>query len=78
MDGKILDSEGQYVAYIRANQIYDLSGKKLYDLRGQKIYKPTGELVVHHSDFDVLIPSHSRMGKLSGGTRISMLLGTPG
>jgi acetyl esterase len=35
-------------------------------------------LVVHHSDFDVLIPSHSRIGKLSGGTRISMLLGTPG
>ena len=31
MDGKILDSEGQYVADIRANQIYDLSGKKLYD-----------------------------------------------
>jgi hypothetical protein len=37
-----------------------------------------GQLVVHHSDFDVLIPSHSRIGKLSGGTRISMLLGTPG
>ena len=36
------------------------------------------QLVVHHSDFDVLIPSHSRIGKLSGGTRISMLLGTPG
>jgi len=35
-------------------------------------------LVVHHSDFDVLIPSHSRIGKLSGGTRIAMLLGTPG
>ena len=35
-------------------------------------------LVVHHSDFGVLIPSHSRIGKLSGGTRISMLLGTPG
>ena len=34
-------------------------------------------LVVHHSDFDVLIPSHSRMGKFSGGKRISMLLGTP-
>ena len=31
MDGKIFDSEGQYVADIRANQIYDLSGKKLYD-----------------------------------------------
>jgi hypothetical protein len=36
------------------------------------------ELVVHHSDFDVLIPSHSRIGKVSGGTRITMLLGTPG
>jgi hypothetical protein len=35
-------------------------------------------LVVHHSDFDVLIPSHSRMGKFSGGKRISMLRGTPG
>ena len=45
MDGKILNSEGQYVADIRLNEIYDLSGKKLYHLRGQKIYKPTGELV---------------------------------
>lgn len=36
------------------------------------------KLVVHHSDFDVFIPSHSRIGKLSGATRISMLLGTPG
>ena len=36
------------------------------------------ELVVHHNDFDVLIPSHSRMGKFSGGKRISMLRGTPG
>lgn len=35
-------------------------------------------LVVHHNDFDVLIPGHSSIGKLSGGTRISMLLGTPG
>jgi hypothetical protein len=35
-------------------------------------------LVVHHSGFDVLIPSHSRMGKFSGGKRISMLRGTPG
>jgi hypothetical protein len=47
MDGKILNSEGQYVADIRLNEIYDLSGKKLYHLRGQKIYKPTGELVGH-------------------------------
>ena len=45
MDGKIYSSSGQYVANIRANQIYDLAGHKLYDLRGQKIYKPTGELV---------------------------------
>jgi len=35
-------------------------------------------LVVHRSDFDVLIPSHSRMGKFSGGKRISMLRATPG
>ena len=47
MDGKILNSEGRYVADIRLNEIYDLSGKKLYQLRGQKIYKPTGELVGH-------------------------------
>ena len=47
MGGKIFDSEGQYVADIRANGIYDLAGKRLYDLRGQKIYKPTGELVGH-------------------------------
>jgi len=47
MDGKVFNSEGQYVANIRVNEIYDLSGRKLYDLRGQKIYKPTGELVGH-------------------------------
>jgi hypothetical protein len=47
MDGKIFNSEGQYVADIRASGIYALSGKKLYDLRGKKIYKPTGELVGH-------------------------------
>ena len=47
MDGKIFNSEGQYVAAVIANGIYDLSGKKLYDLRGQKIYKPTGEFVGH-------------------------------
>ena len=41
MDGKVFNSEGQYVANIRANEIYDLSGRKLYYLRGQKIYKPT-------------------------------------
>ena len=43
-----------------------------------KLLDPSYNLVVHHSDFDVLIPSHSRIGRLSGGTRISMLLGTPG
>jgi len=47
MDGKILNSNGQYVAFIRANEIYDPAGKRLYYLRGQKIYKPTGELVGH-------------------------------
>ena len=47
MDGKILNSEGHYIAFIRANAIFDLSGKKLYDLKGQNIYKTTGELVGH-------------------------------
>jgi hypothetical protein len=47
MDGKIFDSDGHYVAYVRANAVYDLSGNKLYELRGQNIYKPTGELVGH-------------------------------
>ena len=47
MDGKVFNSEGQHVADIRVNEIYDLSGRKLYDLQGQKIYKPTGELVGH-------------------------------
>ena len=49
MDGKIINSEGRYIADIRASKIYDLSGKRLYDLRGQKIYKPTGELMGHLS-----------------------------
>lgn len=47
MDGKIFSSDGQYVADIRANGIYDLAGRRLYDLRGEKIYKPTGELIGH-------------------------------
>jgi hypothetical protein len=47
MDGKIFNSDGAYIAFIRANAIYDLSGNKLYDLKGQNIYKTTGELVGH-------------------------------
>jgi tetratricopeptide (TPR) repeat protein len=37
-----------------------------------------GDLVPRHSDYDWLILSQSRMGKSSGGTRIWMLLATPG
>jgi hypothetical protein len=36
------------------------------------------QLVPRHSDYDWLILSQSRMGKCSGGTRIWMLLATPG
>ena len=35
-------------------------------------------LVARHRGFDGLILSHWRMGSCSGGTRISMLRGTPG
>ena len=52
MDGKILNSEGQYVAYIRESKIYNPAGRKLYDLRAKKIYKPTGELVGHLNSAD--------------------------
>jgi hypothetical protein len=45
MGGRIFNSEGQYVADIRASGIYDLVGKKLYDLKGQKIYRTSGEFV---------------------------------
>jgi hypothetical protein len=38
---------------------------------------PVEILVVRHSGFDGLIPSQLRIGKFSGGTRISMLLGAP-
>jgi hypothetical protein len=47
----------------------------------QKIALETFELealVPRHSDYDWLILSQSRMGKSSGGTRIWMLLATPG
>jgi hypothetical protein len=47
MDGKIFSSEGHYVAYVRANAIYDILGNKLYELKGRNIYKTTGELVGH-------------------------------
>jgi hypothetical protein len=36
------------------------------------------QLVPRHSDYDWLISGQSRMGKSSGGTRIWMLLATPG
>ncbi len=39
--------------------------------------KGGASLVARHSGFDGLIPSQSRIGKFSGGTRISMLLGAP-
>ena len=42
MNGKIFNSEGQYVADIRASRIYDLSGRKLYDLRGPKDLQANG------------------------------------
>ena len=48
---------------------------------GRRLFIPRqscDDLVARHSDFDGLIPSQSRMGKFSGGTRSSMLLGTPG
>src|SRR5947207_3445399 len=35
-------------------------------------------LVARHGDFDGSTPSHFRMGRSSGATRSSMLLGTPG
>ena len=79
MDGKIFDSEGHYVADIRASKIYDLSGKRLYDLRGQKIYKPTGELIGHLSSVagdrrldkstDRLFPKYSPAGLSSWGLK---------
>jgi hypothetical protein len=47
MDGKILNSDGQWVAYIKADVIYDRAGRKLYALKGEKIYKPSGELIGH-------------------------------
>ena len=45
----------------------------------RKIVLPVASLalVVRHSGFDGLIPSQLRIGKCSGGTRISMLLGAP-
>ena len=82
MDGKIFDSEGHYVADIRASKIYDLSGKRLYDLRGQKIYKPTGELVGHLSSVagdrrldkstDRLFPKYSPADLASWGLKAKL------
>jgi hypothetical protein len=58
MDGKIFNSEGQYVADLRANGIYDRAGKRLYVVRGEKIYRPSGELIGHLS-----INEARRLGK---------------
>jgi len=37
IDGKIFDSEGLYVACVRADAVYDLSSNKLDELRMVKI-----------------------------------------
>lgn len=58
--------------------IEDQDGTVYFEVQVLKNGARQKVLVVHHSDFDVLIPSHWRIGKLSGGTRISMLLGIPG
>ncbi|OAF10258.1 hypothetical protein AXW67_25905 [Bradyrhizobium neotropicale] len=80
-----------YDAYDRVRTYTDSEGwTVIYDYdaadRITKITFPDGtsriytydRLVVHHSDFDVLIPSHPRIGNFSGGKRISMLRATPG
>jgi hypothetical protein len=58
------------VVRVRATYLFDANGK-LTDKKGVVV------LVARHSDFDGLIPSQLRIGKFSGGTRISMLLGAP-
>jgi hypothetical protein len=55
---------------VYATYLFDANGK-LTDKKGVVV------LVARHSDFDGLIPSQLRIGKFSGGTRISMLLGAP-
>src|ERR1700730_19158341 len=47
MDGKIFNSQGVHVAFVRGPAIFDLKGKKLYELRDINIYKLSGELVGH-------------------------------
>ena len=47
MDGKILNSDGGYVAYIKADLVYDRAGRKLYALRGpRKFTSPVANLSV--------------------------------
>ncbi len=76
-----LSRDAVLVACARLNMVVSGSGHpdpKPRQERAIDLICREEDLVVHHTDFDVLIPSHSRMGKFSGGNRISMLLGTPG
>ncbi|WP_246740630.1 hypothetical protein [Bradyrhizobium sp. LCT2] len=78
---RVLDRSGRIEGELGLRQVLTSWGHLYGLLRAAfptENYHHGRNLVVHHSDFDVLIPSHSRIGKLSGGTRISMLLGTPG
>ena len=47
MDGKIFSSNGDHVAVVIGNVIFNLKGEKVYRLQGANIYRMTGELVGH-------------------------------
>jgi hypothetical protein len=49
VDGKIFNSEGNYVGRVLGPHIFDCGGNKLYDLKGDNVYKLSGELVGHFS-----------------------------
>jgi 3-deoxy-7-phosphoheptulonate synthase len=78
LDGSFNIDDGLRIArklLLEVNQLGVPVGSEFLDIVAPQYLS---DLVVPHSDFAVLIPSHSRIGKLSGGTRISMLLGRPG
>jgi hypothetical protein len=75
---KVLDIGTQNIYNARDGQIREFVINQSSTADPVHLESEINRLVVHHSDFDVLIPSHSRIGKVSGGTMITMLLGTPG
>jgi hypothetical protein len=62
MDGNIFNSEGRHVGIVRGSAILSIDGQRLFVLRGEKIYLPSGELVGHLPNANLVYKRLGRIG----------------